>query len=52
MKPEDVETDIKTLIQKASKANDSADALRFSQAANNIANAMCALGAAKSKSPG
>jgi hypothetical protein len=35
---------IETLIEKASKADKSEDALRFSQAATNSANALCALG--------
>jgi hypothetical protein len=36
----DLITDIKALSDKAAKAGDSGDAMRFSQAANNIANAM------------
>lgn len=39
MKTEEVEK----LIDKAAKASDSNDALKFSQAAVNAANAMCAL---------
>lgn len=35
------------LIEKAAKAEKSDDALRFSQAACNVANALCALKAAK-----
>ncbi len=38
--------EIETLIDKAAKAEDSGDALRFSQAACNAANAMCALASA------
>lgn len=34
---------ISELIDKAAKAEDSGDALRFSQAACNAANALCAL---------
>lgn len=34
---------IATLIEKASKADKSEDALRFSQAAVNVANALCSL---------
>lgn len=34
---------VETLIQKASNAEKSDDALKFSQAAANAANAMCAL---------
>ena len=39
----DATKQIETLFEKAAKAEDSADALRFSQAACNIANAMCAV---------
>ncbi len=39
--------EIETLIDKASKAQDSGDALRFSQAACNAANALVALSASK-----
>jgi len=35
-----MEDEIKSLINKASKADKSEDAMRFSQAANNAANAM------------
>lgn len=41
--------DVATLIDKAAKANDSADAMRFSQAACNAANALCALKTANDK---
>ena len=36
----DLISQIKELAEKAAKASDSGDAMRFSQAANNIANAM------------
>lgn len=36
-------TEIEALIEKAAKAGKSEDALRYSQAACNAANAMCAL---------
>lgn len=35
--------EIEELIKKASFAHDSSDAMRFSQAAQNAANALCAL---------
>lgn len=35
---------VETLIDKSAKAEKSEDAMRFSQAAVNAANAMCALG--------
>lgn len=41
------ENEVKEMIAKAAKAEKSEDALRFSQAACNAANAMCALGTAK-----
>lgn len=34
---------VETLIQQASKAEDSGDAMRFAQAALNAANALCSL---------
>ena len=34
---------VETLIKKAAEASDSQDAMRLSQAACNVANAMCAL---------
>ena len=37
------------LLDKAVKADKSEDAMRFSQAACNVANAMCALKAAEKK---
>jgi len=40
------ELDVESLITKAAKATNSGDALHFSQAACNAANAMCALRAA------
>lgn len=39
---------VEELIDKAAKAEKSEDAIRFSQAACNAANALCALKAAKS----
>jgi hypothetical protein len=36
----DKSKEVETLIEKAAKANDSGDAMRFSQAACNAANAM------------
>lgn len=39
---------VKTLIEKAAEAKQSHDALHFSQAACNAANALCALGNVKS----
>lgn len=42
--------EIEALIDKASKAEKSEDAIRFSQAACNAANAMCALKTALTKS--
>jgi hypothetical protein len=41
--------DVETLIDKAAKAEKSEDAMRFSQAACNVANAMCAVKAATAK---
>jgi hypothetical protein len=41
------EQEVKDLIVKAAKAEKSDDALKFSQAACNAANAMCALETAK-----
>jgi len=40
------DNEIETLIDKAAKAEKSEDALRFSQAACNAANALCAAKAA------
>lgn len=40
---------VEELIDKAAKADKSEDALRFSQAACNAANAMCSLKNAKDK---
>lgn len=42
----DKSKEVETLIDKAEKAEKSEDALRFSQAACNAANAMCAVKAA------
>jgi len=41
------EVAIEALVNKASKAEKSDDALRFSQAACNVANSMCAFKIAK-----
>lgn len=41
------ETEVKKMITKAADADKSEDALRFSQAACNAANAMCALASEK-----
>lgn len=38
---------VKSLISKAAATNDSADAMRFSQAAVNAANSLCALATAE-----
>ena len=45
----EVRTQVENMIAKAEKAEKSEDALRFSQAALNAANAMCALGNTKLK---
>lgn len=45
----DMKNCVQGLIEKAGKAEKSDDALKFSQAATNAANAMCALAAAESK---
>ena len=42
----DKNKEIEALIDKAAKAEDSGDALRFSQAACNAANALCAAASA------
>lgn len=39
----DLRKNIETLIKKASEAHHSDDAMKFSQAAANAANALCAL---------
>ena len=39
--------EIESLIDKAARSQDSGDALRFSQAACNAANALCSLKTAK-----
>lgn len=41
------QTEVEALITKAAKADKADDALKFSQAACNAANAMCALLSAK-----
>jgi hypothetical protein len=38
-----MENEVKQMITKAAQAKDSGEALRFSQAACNAANAMCSL---------
>jgi len=43
----DKANEVEVLIDKAAKAEKSEDALRFSQAACNVANAMCAAKTAK-----
>lgn len=43
MTKDDLKKHMAALAKKAADANDSGDALRFSQAANNLANAACAL---------
>lgn len=43
----DVSTEVESLVKKAAQAEKADDALKFSQAACNSANAMCALTAAK-----
>jgi hypothetical protein len=45
------EQDVKRLITKAAVAAKSDDALKFSQAASNAANAMCALASEKTIKP-
>lgn len=40
IKPIDVRTEVEMLVKKAAEAPDSGDAMRFSQAACNAANAM------------
>lgn len=42
-----MEKNVESMIEKAAKAEKSDDALKFSQAACNAANAICALGTAK-----
>lgn len=46
----DMNKEIESLIDKAAKASKSEDALRFSQAACNAANALCALSNVAKKS--
>jgi len=48
---EDKSKEVATLIDKAAQAERSEDALRFSQAACNAANAMCAVKAATKEQP-
>ena len=40
---DELKKNVETLINHAAKASDSADAMRYSQAALNAANAMCSL---------
>ncbi len=47
MKIDEMKKHIETLAAKAAEQGDSGDAMRFSQAANNIANALCAALAAE-----
>ena len=42
-----MEKHVQDMIEKAAKADKSDDALKFSQAACNAANAMCAMASAK-----
>lgn len=42
----DMKEHVEKMIEKASKADDAGEAMKFSQAAVNAANAMCALKAA------
>lgn len=42
-----MEKQVETLVKKASEAASADDAMRFSQAACNAANAMCALASSK-----
>ena len=42
---------VEELIDKAAKSDNSQDAIRYSQAACNAANALCALKAATTKQP-
>ena len=49
MTKEQAQKHVATLAEKASKADKSEDALRFSQAATNLANALCGLNAACNK---
>lgn len=43
--------EIEKLIDKAAQAGDSGDAMRFSQAACNVANALCAMKVVEEKTP-
>ena len=47
----DMRNHVETLVDKAGKSGDANDALKFSQAALNAANAMCALNTAEASSP-
>jgi len=52
MKDESNKKEVETLIDKAANAEKSEDAMRFSQAACNAANAMCSLRAATTEGRG
>lgn len=43
---DDLKKHVESLIAKSANADESGDAMRYSQAALNAANAMCALGTA------
>lgn len=47
----DVNTQVMALVNKAAEAHDANDALKFSQAACNTANAACATNAANAMVP-
>jgi hypothetical protein len=47
-----MEKHVEELIAKAAQARTADDAMKFSQAAYNAANAMCSLGTAKQGAPG
>ncbi len=49
MTPEDTAKHVAALAAKAAQAYKSEDAMRFSQAAGNVANALCALKTAARK---
>lgn len=48
---EDLKKSVETLLKKAASASDSGDAMRFSQAANNAANALLSLMTAEMQKP-
>lgn len=49
---DELEKAVHAMIEKAARTSDANDALKFSQAACNAANAMCSLKHAKHPSPG